>query len=197
MASGSGILRETLLWALGCGAVFTIVLHADTIAPMFDRNSEFMRTAEQVIAVAMGNEDALLASNTREQPQQNTSRGRKVVLQADAFNQFFADARINGRPIRVLVDTGASHVSLTYEDARRLGIYVRENDFTVRTQTANGIARAAPVTIDRIRLGRIMVHNVKGLVGERGAKSVTLLGMSFLGRLQSVGITGRQMQLVR
>lgn len=93
---------------------------------------------------------------------------------------------MNGRTIRVLVDTGASIVALTYEDARSIGLLVRDSDFTHRVSTANGIARVAPVVIDRIAIGDILVRDVQGAVMEPGKLGTTLLGMSFLGRLQRV-----------
>ena len=87
-----------------------------------------------------------------------------------------------------MVDTGASIVALSFEDARAIGLYVRDSDFTHRVSTANGFARIAPVTIDRISVGDIMVRDVSGAVMEPGKLGTTLLGMSFLSRLQRVDI---------
>ena len=96
---------------------------------------------------------------------------------------FHADAEINGRSVQVLVDTGATMVALTYEDAERAGIYVKDSDFTQRVSTANGVGRVAPVMVDRISIGDVTVRNVRGAVVERGMLASTLLGMTFLGRL--------------
>lgn len=109
-----------------------------------------------------------------------------VALPAGAYGHFQTDAEINGRTIGVMVDTGASLVALTYDDARRAGIFVNPADFTGIAQTANGTARVAPVTISRIEIGDITVRNVAGVVSERGKSDRTLLGMSFLGRLSRV-----------
>ena len=87
-----------------------------------------------------------------------------------------------------MVDTGASIVALSFEDARAIGLYVRDSDFTHRVSTANGFARIAPVTIDRISIGDITVRDVSGAVMEPGKLGTTLLGMSFLSRLQRVDI---------
>lgn len=116
------------------------------------------------------------------------SAGRTVELKAGAYGHFHARAEINGQPISVMVDTGASIVALTFEDARAAGLYVRDRDFTHRVSTANGFARIAPVTIDRISVGDIIVHDVSGAVMEQGKLGTTLLGMSFLSRLQRVDI---------
>ena len=113
--------------------------------------------------------------------------GQRIVeLQAGSLGHYHVDADMNGRTVHVLVDTGASIVALTYDDARAIGLHVSESDFTHRVSTANGIARVAPVTIDRISIGDIQVRNVQGAVMERGKLGTTLLGMSFLGRLQRV-----------
>ena len=87
-----------------------------------------------------------------------------------------------------MVDTGASIVALSFEDARAAGLNVRDKDFTHRVSTANGLARIAPVTIDRISVGDIIVRDVSGAVMEPGKLGTTLLGMSFLSRLQRVDI---------
>jgi aspartyl protease family protein len=113
-----------------------------------------------------------------------------VTLPAGDYGHFRADAEINGRDIDVMVDTGASLVALTYEDARRAGILVKPSDFTHTAQTANGIARVAPVTIPHVSIGDITVRNVAAVVSERGASERTLLGMSFLGRLSRVEMRG-------
>ena len=115
-----------------------------------------------------------------------TSAQRVVELRAGAYGHFHTRAEVNGRPIGVMVDTGASIVALTFEDAREAGLYVRDSDFTHRVSTANGFARIAPVTIDRISIGDITVRNVSGAVMEAGKLGTTLLGMSFLSRLQRV-----------
>lgn len=122
------------------------------------------------------------------EPGTTASAGRTVQLSAGAYGHFHARADMNGRPISVMVDTGASIVALTYEDAREIGLYVRDSDFTHRVSTANGYARIAPVTIDRISVGDIVVRNVPGAVMESGKLGTTLLGMSFLSRLQRVDI---------
>lgn len=111
--------------------------------------------------------------------------GDSVRLKAGRNGHFFAPADINGRKIDVMVDTGASMVALTYEDAERAGIFVSQADFTARSRTANGIARAAIVMIDEIEIGGITVRDVRGSVAEPGRQHITLLGMSFLGRLKS------------
>lgn len=107
-------------------------------------------------------------------------------IAAGAYGHFETDAEINGRSIPVMVDTGASVVALTYEDAARLGIYVQPSDFKQTAKTANGMTLVAPVTVERISIGDITVRRVPAVVSARGKSDKTLLGMSFLGRLSRV-----------
>jgi aspartyl protease family protein len=121
--------------------------------------------------------------------------GRTVALQAGPHGHYLASAEINGQRIEVMVDTGASQVALTFEDASRAGIHVRDRDFTQQVRTANGVARVAPVTLDRVSIGDITVRNVPASVSERGMLGTTLLGMSFLKRLSRVDMRGETLIL--
>lgn len=107
-----------------------------------------------------------------------------VEIRAGRNGHYMTTAHVNGRAIDVLIDTGASVVALTYEDAERAGIYVRPSDFTHRVRTANGIAKAAPVVLSRVSIGDITVRDVQASVSEPGRLGTTLLGMAFLSRLQ-------------
>jgi len=82
----------------------------------------------------------------------------------------------------LLVDTGASLVTLTPADARAAGIAPGELVFNRRVSTANGSARMAPVTLREIRIGQLSIYDVPAAVLEN--LNISLLGMSFLGRLQ-------------
>jgi aspartyl protease family protein len=132
----------------------------------------------------------LLASQEKpgqEDPEgEANSAGGTVQLKAGPNGHFHVEAEINGRSVGVLVDTGATMVALRYEDAEEAGIYLDRSDFTQGVSTANGIARVAPVTLERVSIGDITVRNVPAAVAERGKLQTTLLGMSFLGRLERV-----------
>jgi clan AA aspartic protease (TIGR02281 family) len=103
--------------------------------------------------------------------------------QAERGNQFFLMASINGNLIRFLVDTGATYVSLTPEDATKLGFDLTKLNWNIPMQTANGITRNAQVTLADVRLSRIVAYNVPALVMRQSG--ISLLGMSFLSRLRS------------
>jgi aspartyl protease family protein len=108
---------------------------------------------------------------------------RKAELSVGSNGHFFTEAEVNGRRIDVMVDTGASIVALTYEDALAIGVAPSSKDFTHQVSTANGVAKVAPVVLDRVQIGDIMVRRVEAAVIERGKLRTTLLGNSFLGRL--------------
>jgi len=106
-----------------------------------------------------------------------------LVFRADPRGHVALTALVNGARVRFLVDTGASRVTLTSEDARNAGIGRSELVFNQRSQTANGLAREAPVTLREIRIEQLSIDNVPAAVNEN--LNVSLLGMSFLKRLKS------------
>jgi len=117
-------------------------------------------------------------------PASSSSSARNVVLTRGPHGHFQVDARVDGRRIEFLVDTGASHIALRQSEAGRLGIYPRASDFTVRVSTANGMTKAAPVELRTVEVGDIIVHNVPAIVHSDEGLSVNLLGMSFLSRVR-------------
>lgn len=116
-------------------------------------------------------------------------RTDEVRIGADGGGQFLTDAEINGARIpRMMVDTGATLVALSYEDAAAAGLFPAPADYKYQVNTANGVAHVARVRLNDVRIGRIVVHDVDAVVGERGALSGSLLGMTFLSKLQKFSI---------
>ena len=109
------------------------------------------------------------------------------VLKA-ADGHYWADALVDGRAIRVMVDTGASVVALTREDAARLGLQLEPSDFSATVTTASGPVRAAPVQLSTVAVSGARVDRVEALVVEAGLPH-SLLGMSYLGRLSAFTAT--------
>ncbi|HZW15505.1 MAG TPA: TIGR02281 family clan AA aspartic protease [Brevundimonas sp.] len=101
---------------------------------------------------------------------------------------YWADAQIDGRAVRVMVDTGASVVALTRDDAARLGLRLTAADFSGTVITASGPVRAAPVELQAVAVAGARVDRVEALVVEQGLPH-SLLGMSYLGRLSSFSAT--------
>ncbi len=117
-----------------------------------------------------------------------------TVLDADARGHFVTEGFVNGAPVRFLIDTGATMVSLPARDADRLGIDYRRGRATV-THTANGVAYAHVVRLDTVRVGGITLSSVDAIVLESGLDTA-LLGMSFLNRVEMKN-EGRTMTLTR
>ena len=106
-------------------------------------------------------------------------------LKANGQGHFITKAEINGRTVLVMIDTGATAVALSYEDARDAGLRPGSLDFNVPVGTANGITQAARVLLDRVEVEGVRVRDVEGLVLPEGAMRGSLLGMSYLIRLRS------------
>jgi aspartyl protease family protein len=127
--------------------------------------------------------DELARQDAAEEMQATARYGSAVEIKAGRNGHFNTEAEINGRPIEVMIDTGATMVALSYEDAERAGLYLNDGDFTGSVSTANGVARMAPVTLARVSIGDITVRDVPAAVAEPGRLKTSLLGMSFLSRL--------------
>jgi aspartyl protease family protein len=116
---------------------------------------------------------------------------RTVTLQNDGSGQFRVEARVDGRPVNFLVDTGASAIVLNEKSAAWLGIHPAARDYTVRMQTANGVGKAARVRLNQIEVNGITVRDLDALVVADESLSTNLLGMSFLSRVKWTHDRGR------
>ncbi|OQA30655.1 MAG: hypothetical protein BWY57_02714 [Betaproteobacteria bacterium ADurb.Bin341] len=106
----------------------------------------------------------------------------KTTLMADGAGHFFTTGAINGVAVRFLVDTGATFVSIGSSDARRFGIDTARGQTGI-SHTANGQVKVTKVKLDSVQVGGVTLHNVDAVV--HGADlPVTLLGMSFLNRME-------------
>ncbi len=108
--------------------------------------------------------------------------GNRIVLQAGSGGHFTAQGQINGKAASMVVDTGASLVSISTADAERLGLDYR-NAEKVQLSTANGVIPAWRIKLDSVQLGDVLVYNVDSVVSG-GAMPFVLLGNSFLSRFQ-------------
>lgn len=109
-------------------------------------------------------------------------------IQSTSNGHYVTKAQINHRSVDVLVDTGASAVALSYEDAEMVGLKPHSLDFNVAVSTANGMGKAAKVMLSNVEIDGVRVRDVEGLVLQEGVMRGTLLGMSFLGRLKSFSV---------
>jgi aspartyl protease family protein len=111
-----------------------------------------------------------------------TSQRASVSLTADARGHFSAGGSINGYPMNFLVDTGATSISISATEARRIGLDYKAGKAGA-VNTAAGVVPAWRVTFNTVKVGNITLNQVEGLVVETGL-SVPLLGMSFLNRME-------------
>jgi aspartyl protease family protein len=126
-----------------------------------------------------------------------TQPGRTVTLNPNTYGHYVVEADIAGSPVELLTDTGATYVALNYEAALRLGFTAQTLHFSSRSSTANGIARVAPVTLDYVRIGSILVRDVKAVIAEPGKMTQNLLGMSFINRLSGFELRGGRLLMVQ
>jgi len=120
-----------------------------------------------------------------------------VTLKANALGHFSVTADINGMPVEMMADTGATYVALTFKTALSLGLQPSELPFTKQTETANGVTAVAPVVLDEVRIGKIVVRRVEAVVTAPGRLRQNLLGMSFINRLSRFEMSGQRLTLTQ
>ncbi len=149
-------------------------------------------TPDKVRLISVGSESAVVEIEGKRRTLQLGERistggsdgTSRTTLSADAGGHFFATAMINGVSMRFIVDTGASLVTISSDNAKRAGILYLSGERGAM-QSANGVVIAYKVKIDTVRLGDITLNNVDGIVVEgNGLGNNGLLGMSFLNRIE-------------
>jgi aspartyl protease family protein len=128
-----------------------------------------------------------------EQPTSYSSRS--VTINPDAQGHFRVEARVDGRHLDFMVDTGASVIALTARDAARLGVRPMRSDYTATVSTANGTIKAAPTMLDAVELDGLTVRDVQALVLPEDSLTENLLGLSFLSRLRRFEYAGGKLLL--
>jgi len=169
-----------------------IALVGVVAAPLLNQYSGFENQSEQSSLTAG---TATVQQTATVQNSSEDYSGRKARVKMDSRGHFVTKARMNGRQVEVLVDTGATSVAINRSTAKRLGIRLKQSDFKYKVETANGSTKAAAATIDRIEIGRVTVRNVRAAVLDDKALSSTLLGMTFLGELRKFEVKNRELVL--
>ncbi|MEN8205759.1 MAG: TIGR02281 family clan AA aspartic protease [Pseudomonadota bacterium] len=128
-----------------------------------------------------------------------SARKRTVAVQEvqvwrNTTGMYTTVGSINGLPVSFLVDTGATQVAMSGSQARRLGIDYHVTGRPAEVTTASGVERAWSVTLDSVKVGDLEVRNVSAVVLDGALPKVTLLGMSYLGRMEITN-DGRLMTL--
>lgn len=170
-AGGEG-LRHVVSWVCVIGIFVTGWAYRDDIRELHERIM-----GEKVPSVALARS------------------GGEAELRRAWDGHYRADALINGTPMRLLVDTGASMVLLPYESVAKVGLDPEKLSFSVPVTTANGRSTVAPIKIASIQVGDIEVTNVTAAVAQPGRLKMGLLGMSFLDQLNESVFQGDRLIL--
>lgn len=157
-----------------------IVLFAVATPGMLKRHLDAPASAEAAVSEDIASAPAAEAAQ---------SSARQVSIRAAGDGHFYVDADINFRPVRLIVDTGATAVALRESDAAEAGIRVNRSDFVNPVQTANGTTMAAETVLSSISVNDIEVRNVRALIVPDAQLSVSLLGGSFLHGLARFEVT--------
>ena len=135
------------------------------------------------IVRVLSNEANLVENAAPRELTRNKSIANNVVIPQRRDGHYWTDATINHAKLSLIVDTGASVVTLSYRDAKKLGIPYFDSDFSIPVNTAGGQTKMAPVRLERVTIGSIELYDVDALIAQDGLLSVSLLGMNFLNRL--------------
>ncbi len=168
--------KQVLIWSVVIGAAFYAVAQRHTWSPHGSVNPSPVQRQEPITRNA-------------------NPVSRTVVLRADRQGHFWIAGRVDHADVRFIIDTGATGIALSREDAARAGIHLQQRDFTLESHTANGIARAAPVEIRTLEVGPITVRGVQAHVVDGPMSGMALLGMDFLRRLESFEMRGDRLTL--
>lgn len=120
----------------------------------------------------------------------------RVEVPRSVDGHYYLTLDVNDVPVRFVVDTGATQVVLSQEDAARIGIDPGSLGFSQSASTANGVVRTAPVVLDQVALGAITDRQVPAVING-GNMRESLLGMTYLGRFERIEISGDQLVLSR
>ena len=174
-----GLLRERFSHAIK--SILIWIMIALALAVGYTYRFEAREVADRVMAEFM--------------PGHAATRGRSVEIARGQGGNFLVTTQINGARTSMVLDTGASSVVLTYDAAKAAGLPLEVLSYSVAVDTANGRTRAAPVTLQTIAVGSIVERDVSALIAQPGQLRQSLLGMSFLNRLEGWEVRGDRLVL--
>lgn len=170
------VLRQMAIWLV-------IIL---SLVAMYLYRYDAQRFGERLLAGLMPGRAVVVTTQNGEQ---------EVILNKSMSGHFEANTQVNGTPVHMMVDTGASSVVLSTTDAKAVGINTDTLGYTVTVMTANGRTSAAPVRLSEVAIGPIVRRNVSALVVQDGQLEQSLLGMTFLSTLGSLEMQTDELRL--
>jgi aspartyl protease family protein len=174
------------MWNFVLIAVFALVMAAIT-PQLIERTGLSSRAAKAPQAMT-----ARPAPSSEQAP---SFGARSLTVRADRRGHFQVDARVDGRRMDFLVDTGATVIAIPEREAARLGIHPARRDYTAQIRTANGTLYGAPTRLGMVEVGGLTVRDVEAVIMPDGALGQNLLGMSFLSRLRRFEFTDGRLVL--
>jgi aspartyl protease family protein len=163
-----------------------VIVLAGVVVALALLGSSFLLNRLPAPASAASATGAVAAEAPAPKPPRRQAPGyREALLEVDQRGQYAAEVSVNGSPVRMLIDTGATQVCVSSSTARRLGLNPSRGR-TLRIQTANGQSTASPTILRSVSLDGLYMNDVEALILAPEAGEVNLLGASFLKRLISV-----------
>ena len=172
------VIRSLLAWALIIFVVTGLYASRDQLAGVAGRLVGALAPGIPVSGLLAGEDNP-----------------ESVVITRSGDGHFGVRTSVDDIPVTMLIDTGASFVTLSHGDAARVGINPDTLDYSVPIRTANGTMQAARITLHSLAIGSIEQRNVRALVAPAGSLSQSLLGMSFLDLLHGYAISGDRLVL--
>ncbi|CTQ50262.1 retropepsin-like aspartic protease family protein [Jannaschia donghaensis] len=148
------------------------------------------------VALAFGNWDRIQQTLLPTQTYVGGQDGMVIEVPRRFDGHYYMTLRINGELVDFVVDTGASDIVLSADDARAVGVDLRDLAYMGRAQTANGTIRTAQVFLDEVQVGETVDRDVRAIVGD-GELGISLLGMSYLGGFGKIEIENDTLRLIR
>ena len=190
------LLISLALPALAVERLAVEALFTDKAMVMIDGKRRLLKlnkpSPEGVLLISANSHEAVIEANGERQTYTlgghvSSSFSKPELLTAKIWRNssgaYTTVGSVNGRTVDFLVDTGASAVALYADEARRLGIPFKLEGKRIGVSTANGLAYAYEITLDRVQVGDITLTQVRGFVIDGGGPGRALLGMSFLNRV--------------
>lgn len=180
--------------------VYLVILGAAVISWFFVGNRQNLgKSAQQAVVwllifVGVVAGIGLFQEISNDHATQHVAEGDIITLVRQSDGHFYATAAVNGVPIQFLVDTGATDIVLTMEDAKKLGFATDDLNFLGSADTANGIVRTARIRLDSLQLETHVENDLRAYVNE-GPLSISLLGMEYLQGFGRIEIAGNRMIL--
>jgi len=177
-------------------SIILILLLSSYLINMRDNLSKFFKSAAAwvIIFSCFVAGYGFWQDMTRQNPLATINNGSDIVIKMNDDGHFHTTALVNGVELEFLIDTGATHIVLTKNDAKKINYDLSKLVFWGKSDTANGVVKTAPIRLRSIKIGQYADTNILAYINE-GVMRQSLLGMSFLSKFTSVEIQNNNLYL--